>query len=50
MSDAEVAGALRHAYTALGRGDVEPLVSLMAPDMEWRGRKRRWRFWEPVPA
>ncbi len=42
--------AIRAAYDALGRGDVEPLVSLMDEEMEWRGRPRRWRFWRPPPS
>jgi hypothetical protein len=50
MGTAETTEALHHAYTALGEGNVEPLVSLMAPDMEWRARKRGWRFWQPVPS
>ena len=42
---------IRAAYEALGTGDVEPLVALMHPDMEWRGRRRSdWRFWEPRPS
>ena len=32
--------AIRSAYEALGEGDVEPLVALIHPDMEWRGRRR----------
>jgi ketosteroid isomerase-like protein len=28
---------VRRAYAALGTGDVEPLVALMHPDMEWPG-------------
>jgi ketosteroid isomerase-like protein len=38
---------IRAAYLALGDGDVEPLVSLMHPEMEWRGRRRPRRFWAP---
>jgi ketosteroid isomerase-like protein len=41
---------IREAYEALGRGDVEPLVALMDPDMEWRGRRGDWRFWRPRPS
>jgi ketosteroid isomerase-like protein len=41
---------IRAAYAALGERDVEPLVSLMRPDMEWRGRRWGWRFWRPVPS
>jgi ketosteroid isomerase-like protein len=41
---------VRAAYQSLGEGDVEPLVSLIDPSMEWRGRRRLrrfWRFWRP---
>jgi ketosteroid isomerase-like protein len=44
------AEAVRVAYEALGRGDVDPLVSLMSEDVYWRGRSRGWRFWQPVPS
>jgi hypothetical protein len=37
--------AVRSAYEALGDGDVEPLVSLIHPDMEWRGRRKLSRLW-----
>ncbi len=37
------------AFEALGARDVEPLVSLMHPDLQWQGR-RTWRFWRPVPS
>jgi hypothetical protein len=36
---------IRSAYEALGSGEVEPLVSLIHPEMEWRGRRRLTRFW-----
>jgi hypothetical protein len=38
------ADAIRAAYEAASRGDVEPLVSLIDPQMEWRGRRRLRRF------
>jgi len=42
---------IRAAYEALGTGDVEPLIELMHPDLEWRGlRRSEWRFWEPRPS
>jgi hypothetical protein len=41
---------LRVAYEALMTGDVEPLVSLIHPDMEWRGRRRLSRFWRRPPG
>jgi ketosteroid isomerase-like protein len=43
------ADTIRTAFEALGAGDAEPLVALMHPQMEWRGR-RTWRFWKPAPT
>jgi ketosteroid isomerase-like protein len=42
--------SIRAAYDALMTGDVEPLVSLIHPDMEWRGRRRISRFWQQPPS
>lgn len=39
--------AVRAAYESLGEGDVEPLVALIHPEMEWRGRRRLARLWAP---
>jgi ketosteroid isomerase-like protein len=44
------ADSIRVAYEALMAGDVEPLVSLIHPDMEWRGRRRLMRLWERPPS
>ena len=41
---------VRAAYEALGTGDVEPLVALIDPRMEWRGRRRLTSFWRPPPS
>jgi ketosteroid isomerase-like protein len=41
--------SIRTAFEALGARDVEPLVAVMHPDLEWRGR-RTWRFWRPVAS
>jgi hypothetical protein len=41
---------IRAACEALGEGEVEPLVSLMHTEMEWRGRRRLRRFWVPPPS
>ena len=41
---------IRSAYEALGAGDVEPLVALMSPELEWRGIGPGWRFWRPTPS
>ena len=41
---------VRAAYEAGIAGDVEPLVSLIHPQMEWRGRRRLRQFWRPPPS
>jgi hypothetical protein len=41
---------IRAAYEALAGGEIEPLVSLIDPQMEWRGRRRLRRFWHPPPS
>jgi hypothetical protein len=41
---------IRSAYEALVTGDVEPLVALIHPQMEWRGRRQLSRFWRSPPA
>jgi ketosteroid isomerase-like protein len=41
------ADTIRSAFQSLGGGDVEPLVALIHPDMEWRARRRLPRFWKP---
>jgi len=41
---------IRAAYEALAAGDVEPLVSLIDPQMEWRERRRLQRLWQPPPS
>jgi hypothetical protein len=33
-------GRVRRAYEALLRGEVDPLVSLFDPDLDWRGAER----------
>ena len=43
------ADSIRSAFEALGARDVEPLVRLMHPDLEWRGR-RTWRLWKTPPS
>jgi hypothetical protein len=42
--------AIRAAYEAANSGDVEPLVSLIDAQMEWRGRRRLPWFWRPPPS
>jgi hypothetical protein len=41
------ADSIRAAFEGLGEGNVEPLVTLIDPAMEWRGRRRLRRFWKP---
>jgi hypothetical protein len=41
---------IRAAYEALAAGEIEPLVSLIDPQMEWRGRRRLRQFWRPAPS
>jgi len=41
---------IRAAYEAFAAGDIDPLVSLIHPEMEWRGRRRLRRFWQPPPS
>jgi len=41
---------IRSAYGSLVDGDVEPLVSLIDPDMTWRGRRRSRRLWQRPPS
>jgi ketosteroid isomerase-like protein len=38
------------AFEALMTGDTAPLVSLIHPDLEWRGRRRLSRFWQQPPS
>jgi hypothetical protein len=42
--------AIRSAFETFREGDVEPLVALIDPSMEWRGRRRLIRFWRPPPS
>ena len=44
------AETIRAAYEALAAGQAEPLVALVDPQMEWRGRRRLLRFWRPPPS
>jgi len=47
---APVTEVIRDAYEALGQGEPEPLVALMADDVEWRGRRPGIQFWRPPPS
>jgi hypothetical protein len=44
------ADPIRGAYEALMTGDVDPLVSLIHPDLVWHGRRRLTRLWQRPPS
>jgi len=41
---------VRAAYEAGIAGDLEPLVALIHPRMEWRGQRCLKHFWRPPPS
>ena len=41
---------IQAAYDAAIAGDVEPLVRLLAPDLEWRGVERGFLWWRHAPS
>ena len=41
---------VQRAFDAAIAGDVEPLVALMAPDLEWRGIERGHLWWRSAPS
>ena len=47
LADAETIGA---AYGAAVSGNVEPLVSLLDPALEWRGATRGHLWWRRTPS
>jgi ketosteroid isomerase-like protein len=42
--------SIRRAFEALGDGNVDALVELIDPSMEWRGRRPWPRFWKTPPS
>ena len=38
------------AFDAATNGDIEPLVSLFAPGLEWRGIRRGHLWWRTAPS
>ena len=38
------------ALDAATGGDVDPLVSMFAPDLEWRGTTRGHLWWRRTPS
>jgi len=49
MSEAD-AGLIQAAFDAAVTGDVEPLVSLFDPALEWRGVPRGHLWWRRTPS
>jgi ketosteroid isomerase-like protein len=47
MLDAET---VQHAYDAAVAGDVDPLVGLFSPDLDWTGIERGHLWWKKAPA
>jgi len=47
---AAVIDQLRAATEALGNGDSEPFVALLAEDCEWRGATRGRLWWKHTPS
>lgn len=47
VADAE---RVQQAFDAAAGGDVEPLVELMAPGLEWRGVERGHLWWRRAPS
>jgi hypothetical protein len=41
---------IRAAYEAAARNDVEPLVALFGPDLDWRGVEHGFLWWRKSPG
>lgn len=41
---------VQSAFDAATRGDVEPLVAMLDPALEWRGRTRGHLWWRTTPS
>jgi ketosteroid isomerase-like protein len=41
---------VQSAYTAATNGDIEPLVTLFDPDIDWRGVRRGALWWRSSPG
>jgi hypothetical protein len=44
------ANDIRAAYEAAAASDVEPLVTLLDPSLEWRGVEHGHLWWRTSPA
>jgi ketosteroid isomerase-like protein len=41
---------VQRAYDAAVAGDVDPLVALFAPDLDWSGVEKGRLWWKRAPA
>jgi ketosteroid isomerase-like protein len=41
---------VQQAYDAAAAGDIDPLVGLLDPEIEWRGMERGHLWWRKAPA
>ena len=46
----DILPGLSDALEAMNRGDVEPAVALLDPDVDWRGRPRGHLWWRHTPS
>lgn len=46
----EILPGLKVALDAMNRGDVEPVVALLDPDVDWRGKPRGHLWWRHEPS
>jgi len=46
----EILPGLSAALEAMNRGDVEPAVALLDPDVDWRGRPQGHLWWRHMPS
>jgi ketosteroid isomerase-like protein len=50
MNDSDLLPGIDAALEAMNRGDVEPAVALLDPDVDWRGRTRGHLWWRHEPS
>jgi ketosteroid isomerase-like protein len=46
----DILPGLNDALEAMNRGDVEPAVALLDPDVDWRGRPQGHLWWRHAPS
>jgi hypothetical protein len=46
----DILPGLSEALEAMNRGDVEPAVALLDPDVDWRGRPQGHLWWRHAPS